>query len=125
MANELRSATFTISVNGQEKGSTIVSITKSVEQLEAVERELNATSATNTKVTKTQLATQKEANAVARLAIREYNKQQKANRVCDHRFKQPEQNACDVCCEATNIQRSIKSRCRPFIRRRVDTLRYS
>jgi hypothetical protein len=78
MANELRSATFTISVNGQEKGTTIVAMVKSVEQLEAIERELNATSAINTTVTKSQITTQKEANAVARLAIREYQSQQKA-----------------------------------------------
>ena len=78
MSGELRSATFSISIDGQEKGSSIVAIVRDLKGLVSVEESLNKTSAENVTVTKTQTTTQKEANAMARASIAEYNKQQKA-----------------------------------------------
>lgn len=85
---ELRSATFTIAVDGKEKGTSIVTLTKNVKDLDAIEQKLNATLGENVKVTTSQATTQKSANTQARAAIREYNKQQKAIRDVTTYYKQ-------------------------------------
>lgn len=75
---ELRSATFTVTVNGKEKGTSIVALTKNIKGLDEAEKKLTTNLGKEAKVQKEVNMTQKEANALARASLREYNSQQKA-----------------------------------------------
>ena len=77
MANELRSAAFTISINGDEKGRSIVQIVSSLEQMDRITQKVQKTLGEGEKIEGRAVETTRERTMAVRRLIAEQLKQQK------------------------------------------------